>query len=457
MSKSRFVVLFGLMLVVAMVLAACPAAAPADGGEAAAEATEPAAEEAEGEAAEAEAATGDVIEIEYWQYNFGARVDAMNQLIEQFEAENPGIKVVHNSDIPYDNFREQIAASVPAGVGPDVATLFYGWQPAWVDAEFIVPLPAEEFPAEMVAEQFSPMVQASFFEGELYTLPTAVRTLALFYNKDLMAAAGLDPESPPTTLAELEEQAVQCTVKDGDNFSTYGFIVNPGGQAHHWFREVLLRQYGQQPYSDDYTQVLWNASDGGYEAWNEFLKFETELGTGRRDFENDPDGFLAGQVCFHIDGSFRLGTIASNAPDLNFGVAELPEHNDVKSTFGSYWTHGITSKAAADPARMEAAVKFLKFITSPEAGLLWVGIVGELPAQLEAAADPALLADEKLGAFAAGLEYAQSTFFVDESKDRQALMDAYDAVVLTDSDPAAELDFAVQTVQEMLDEFWAER
>ena len=458
MSKSRLALLFGLLLVVAMVLAACPAAAPAPagGGEgAAAEATEPAAEEAP---AAGEAASGDVVEIEYWQYNFEARVDAMNQLIEMFEAENPNIKVIHNSDIPYDNFRDQIAASVPAGVGPDVATLFYGWQPAWVDAGFIVPLPEDEFPPEMVAEEFSPMVQGSFFEGKLYTLPTAVRTLALFYNKDLMAAAGLDPENPPTTLDELKEQAVQCTVKDGDNFEVYGLIVNPEGQAHHWFREVLLRQFGQQPYSDDYTQVLWNASEGGYEAWDTFLSFERDLGTGIAGvYENDADGFLAGEVCFHIDGSFRLGTIASNAPDLNFGVAELPEHNGIKSTFGSYWTHGITSKAAADPARYEAAIKFLKFITSPEAGTLWVNIVGELPAQLEAAADPELLADEKLGAFAAGLPYAQSTFFVDESKDRQAILDAYDAVILTDADPREELDFAVETVQEVLDEFWSSR
>ncbi len=84
-------------------------------------------------------------------------------------------------------------------------------------------------------------------------------------------------------------------------------------------------------------------------------------------------------------------------------------------------------------------------------------IVGELPAQLEAASDPELLADEKLGAFAAGLEYAHSTFFPDESLDRQAVMDAYDGVILVDGDPAEELDFAVQTVQEVLDEFWAER
>ncbi len=455
MSRNRLLIMLSLLLMSAMLLTACPAAVPAAApADDAAAPTAEAAEEAAGE----EAMSDEPVEIEYWQYNFGARVDAMNQLIEQFEAENPGITVIHNSDIPYDNFRDQISASVPAGVGPDVATLFYGWQPAWVDAGFLVPLPEETFPPEMVAEEFSSMAQAGFFEGELYTLPTAVRSLALFYNKDLMEAAGLDPESPPTTLDELKEQAVACTVKDGDDFEVYGFHVDPSGQAHHWFREVLLRQFGQQPYSDDSKTVQWNASDGGYEAWDTFLSFERDLGTGIAGiYESDSDGFLAGEVCFHIDGSFRLGTIAANAPDLNFGVTELPEHNGIKSTFGSYWTHGITTKAAADPARFEAAQKFLQFITTPEAGTLWVGIVGELPAQLEAASDPELLADEKLGAFAAGLEYANSTFFVDESKDRQAIIDGYQAVILTDADPAAELDFAVETVQEMQDEFWAER
>lgn len=444
MPTKRMSLVIGLLVILSLVLAACPAPAPAgDAAEAPVEAAAPSAEEP--------------VEIEYWQYNFGARVDAMNQLIEQFEAENPGITVVHNSDIPYDDFRNKIAASVPAGVGPDVATLFYGWQPAWIEADYLVPLPEDAFPAVMIAEEFSPLAQAGYVGDTLYSLPTAVRTLALFYNKDLMEAAGLDPESPPTTLEELEEQAVACTVKNDDgSYEIMGFATSPSGQGHHWFREVLLRQFGQQPYSDDGTQVLWNASDGGYEAWNEFIKFHTELQTGDATlFDGDPNFFLSGHACFHIDGSFRLGTIAANAPDLNFGVAELPEHNGVKSTFGSYWTHGITKKAAEDPARMAAAAKFLQFITSPEAGRLWVDTVGELPAQLEAASDPALLEDPKLGAFIAGLPYAHATFFVDESKDREAIINAFDAVTLTDADPAAELDFAVETVQELFDEYWA--
>lgn len=404
-----------------------------------------------------------VIEIEYWQYNFGARVDAMNMLIEQFEAENPDIRVIHNSDIAYDNFRDQLAASAPAGVGPDVVTLFYGWIPSFVDAGYLVPLPQDEFPHEWIESYFSPMVAESKFLDEYWAIPTAVRSLALFWNKDLFEAAGLDPEVPPTTLDELVEMAQALTVYDDSgntdilNIVSEGFAVGMTSQDHHWFREVLLRQYGGVPYSEDNKTVLWD-SEEACEAFKFLTSFETEYMTGSNDlFTDATEAFLTGNEALHIDGSFRLGSIAANAPDLNFGVAELPAGpNGEHHTFGSYWTHGITRRAAADEARMEASVRFLKFITTAEAGTLWVENVGELPAQLEAAASEEMLADPNLGPFAAGLEYAHATFFVDESAQRQHLVDAYDMVRLAGADPCEALAEAAALEQALLDDFWAE-
>ncbi len=400
----------------------------------------------------------EVVTIEYWQYFFDARVDAMNRLIQQFEAQNPDIRVIHNSDIPYAEFRDKIAASAPAGVGPDVVTLFYGWVPAWVDAGYLIPIPQDEFPAAMIEKEFSPMVVNTQFEGQYWALPTAVRTLALFWNKDHFIEAGLDPEKPPQTLAEMLEMAQTLTKYDGDNIIQQGFPPAMPGQAHHWFREVLVRQYGGQPYSDDNKTVMWNSPEG-CEAFTWLTEFETVHKTGSNDlFEDATQSFLQGKSALHIDGSFRLGSIAKNAPDLNFGVTELPVKTaGDQHTFGSYWTHGITHKTDADPRRREAAIRFLKFITTPEAGALWVGKVGELPAQLEAASNEDLLADPQLGAFAAGLPYAHATFFADESAQRQFMVDAFDSVRLTDTDPCEALDEAAALEQELLDEFWAGR
>ena len=210
------------------------------------------------------AATGaqDMVEIEYWQYNFGARVDAMNMLIEQFEAENPGIDVIHNSDIPYANFRDELAASAPAGVGPDIVTLFYGWIPAFVDAGYLVPLPEDSFSEDFILETFSPMVANAKFEGSYWAVPTAVRSLALFWNKDILADAGLDPESPPTTLDEFVDIAVATTQYDGSsddilNITRQGHAPALAAQDHHWFREVLIRQFGGAPYSEDGRTVTY--------------------------------------------------------------------------------------------------------------------------------------------------------------------------------------------------------
>ncbi len=452
-----------VLLLTMMALGAC--GAPAPSGSVDAESAAPADSAAEVEAApsepetepETEPVVGEMVEIEYWQYFFEARVDAMNELIVQFEEANPDIKVIHNSDIPYDQFRDKIAASAPANVGPDVVTLFYGWVPAWVEAGYLVPLPEEAFPAEIIETEFSPMVANSKFQGQYWTVPTAVRTLALFWNKDLFEAASLDPETPPSNLVEFLDYAKQLTQYDDEgNIIIEGFPPAMAGQAHHWFREVLVRQYGGVPYREDNRTVTWN-SEEGCAAFTWLTDLEVVHKTGSNDlFEDATQAFLQGKSALHIDGSFRLGTIAKNAPNLNFGVTELPVGSGgEQSTFGSYWTHGITQRAATDPARMEAAQRFLQFITSPEAGTLWVNRVGELPAQLEAAADADLLADEKLGAFAAGLPYAQATFFVDESKQRQHLIDAFDAVRLAGEDPCTALNDAAVLEQALLDEFWA--
>jgi multiple sugar transport system substrate-binding protein len=407
-------------------------------------------------------AQDDVIEIEYWQYFFEARVNAMNMLIEQFEAENPDIHVIHNGDIAYDNFRTEIATSAAGGVGPDVVTLYYGWIPAFVDAGYLVPLP-EPFTLDYVNENFVPMVaQSAEFEGELWAVPTAVRSLALFYNTDLLEAAGYD--APPKTLEEFKEMAVAATVYDGepslDNIVTEGYAVEMTGQAHHWFREVLVRQFGGVPYNDDYTEVLWNSPEG-CEAFKWLTAFETELFTGTSEgiggTADANSAFIAGLGALHIDGSFRLPAARGN-PDLHFGVAELPVGpNGEHHTYGSYWTHGITRRAEADPARMEAATRFLQFITSAEAGTLWVNEVGELPAQVSAVNDPALLEDPEIGPFIAGLPYAHATFFVDESQQRQVLIDAFDLVRLSGVDPCEALDEMAAVEQDLLDEFWSER
>ena len=86
--------------------------------------------------------TANAVEIEYWQYFFDARVAAMEQLIENFQAANPDI-TVKMTHFPYADYRTKVAAAIPAGEGPDVVQLFYGWLNDYKAAQLIQPLPSD--------------------------------------------------------------------------------------------------------------------------------------------------------------------------------------------------------------------------------------------------------------------------------------------------------------------------
>ena len=188
------------------------------------------------------------VEIEYWQYFFDARVAAMEQLIENFESANPDIKVTM-THFPYADYRTKVAAAIPAGEGPDVVQLFYGWLNDYVAAELIQPLPNDAFPPSMIEDEFFPMVGAMREGDNYWALPTAVRSLALFYNKTLFDEAGIS--GPPETLDELVETAKMLTKTDAaGNLTQVGITAGMNAQDHHWFREVLVRQFGGEPYLD---------------------------------------------------------------------------------------------------------------------------------------------------------------------------------------------------------------
>ncbi len=391
------------------------------------------------------------VEIEYWQYYFEARVDAMDILIENFEAANPGITVVMTT-FPYADYRTKVAASIPAGEGPDVVQLFYGWLNDYVEAELIQPLPSDVFAAADIESEFFPMVQAMKIDGDYWALPTAVRSLALFYNERLLEAAGI--EAPATTLEELAEHAALMTERDGaGNITTEGLTTGMGGQDHHWLREVLFRQYGATPYSDDYRTVGYATPEGvAALEWYMSLQLGDDAVSNNTFMDEAQAAFKAGRAGYHIDGSFRIGAL-EDSRGLNWGVTELPAGPDgTQSNYSSYWVNAITS--GAQDEEYDAAVLFMEYVTSDEAMQVWVDTVGELPAKpsaAEVASD-----DPVFGPFVRGLEYAHTTIFADESAQRQILTDAVSRIELEGQSVADSLAQAQQEEQALLDSYYTE-
>lgn len=396
------------------------------------------------------AAPASAVEIEYWQYIFDARVTAMDTLIANFEAANPDI-TVKQSTFPYADYRTKVAAAIPAGEGPDVVQLFYGWLNDYVQADLIQPLPAANFPADRIEAEFFPMVKAMKIDGNYMALPTAVRSLALFYNKRMFKKAGLD--APPKTLDEMVAFAKKMTEKDGaGNITAEGITSGMTAQDHQWWREVLVRQFGGAPYSDDNKTVTYN-TEAGVKALQFYADMEMKEGITASTFMDEPQAaFKAGRAGMHIDGSFRIGALKSTK-GLDWGVAELPAGpTGVKSNYASYWVNAITSKAKGE--KYDAAVKFMEYITSDEAMQIWLDTVGELPAKPSAAMTQANLNDPVFGPFVAGLGYAQTTIFADESGQRQVLVDAVSRMFLEGQSAADSLAVAAAAEQALLDGYY---
>jgi multiple sugar transport system substrate-binding protein len=396
-----------------------------------------------------------VTTITYWQYDFGARIDAMEQLIERFNAENEDVRVVQENAGPYASYQERVAAALAAGEGPDVVQLFYGWAGAWQRAGYVEPLPAEHFDEAWIQSYFIPMVESVKIDGAYYGLPTAVRALALFYNKDQFREVGLDPDAPPATWDAFIEAAKALTIKRGPRFERVGFGIAPNGQDHHVVRTVLTNQLGTPPYSADGTEVLYG-NETGAEALAFYTSLQTEHEVGVNEFVPGANGYRDGFISLEsismiIDGSFAIGNVRSNA-EFDWGVAELPTFdNGVQSNFGSFWMNGLTGNAYASPEKLEAASRFIKFVTSEESMQLWLDVVGELPAARTLVADPELTADPVFGAFIAGLAYAEATQFVDEGAQRSAMVDAINRVLLEGMDPLESIQIAAAEDQALLD------
>ena len=397
-------------------------------------------------------AKAQTVEIEYWQYVFDARVKAMNELIKRFEAANPNIKVKQTT-FPYADYQTKIAAAMPAGQGPDVVQLFYGWLDNFVGAKFIQPLPRDAFPPAAIEKDFYPIVSAMKRDGEYYALPTAVRSLALFYNKKLFQEAGLDPNTPPKTVDELLDMAKKTTKRDGvGNMLSAGITLDFPGQDYHWWRETLLRQNGGAPYSDDNKKVTYD-SEAGAKSLNWYADLQRTHKVGQVGFMDEGQAaFRAGRAAMTIDGSFRLGAFGG-IKAFEWGVAELPASADgKKANFASYWVNGITTKPTGE--KLEAAKKFLAFVTTPEAMQLWLETVGELPARKAAAETEKNLNHPIYGPFLKALNYSHATVFVDEMAQRQVSLDMLNRVLLQNQDAKAALAEAAKAEQPILDRFY---
>jgi multiple sugar transport system substrate-binding protein len=398
-----------------------------------------------------------VVEIEFGQYEYPSANTAMHAIIESFEAVYPNIKVKYVG-IPYEEYNEKVAALVPAGQGPDIVKPYYGWVPAWKDAGFIIPLPEDEFPNEMFETEFPSLVNTIKLDGQWWGMPLSVRSMGMFYRKDLFREAGID--KPPVSWdfdggEWMDDILALSKWDDAGNLEVSGMDVAEGGA--HWLFMCMLKQAGQEPLSDDFRTVQWNASQAGYDTWQWIVDIQMKHKASEEGSLGGRAGLCAGTNAIMMTHVGHIGRVNTDCPEgTDWGTFELPAGPVGKGNMGTYWPLAITAKAAMDPGRLDASIKFLQYCAGRDAQVAWASHTGELPAKLAVANEPLFTGNPLLQPFIAQLPDAFSYFYVDEKEERDIFINAW-ARITENEDPKLVLDETVAELQELRDAYFADK
>ena len=166
-----------------------------------------------------------VITIEYWNSAEGAMATSTEYLVKQFNdtvGKEKGIVV--NSVFQGGDVMEKLKTLAQAndyGNFPDVGQIYSAGIPTLVTMDPLYTISevydSGEFDISVQQEDIIENFLRTYqYEGELIGMPLNASSMLMYYNKDAVREAGLDPDAPPTTIAELAEWTDKLTVRNSD-------------------------------------------------------------------------------------------------------------------------------------------------------------------------------------------------------------------------------------------------
>ena len=317
-------------------------------------------------------------EVEFWTMQLQPDfTDYFNELIANFEAENPGI-TVRWIDVPWGDMQSKILTAVSAGTAPDVVNLNPDFASQLAGKQAWLPLDDRIAPADK-SLYLDKIWQANTLNGESFGLPWYLTTRVTLYNTELFEAAGLT--EPPTTYEELAIAAQQ--IKDATG--KYAFFISfvPEDAAD------VLQSFVQMgvPLVDDQGNAAFNTPEGKavFQYWTdlyqqELLPREVLTQGHRRAVEL----YQAGETAILASGAEFLSTIENNAPDIAAATASAPQISGETAKKNVAVMNLVIPRSTDAP---EAALKFALYVTNDANQLTFAKAANVLPSTTQALAD----------------------------------------------------------------------
>ncbi len=312
-------------------------------------------------------------ELTFWNGFTGPDRPTIEAVTAEFSAANPDTPVAMDI-VPWDSLMQKLLTALGSGSGPDVVGINFAFLPQFAKSGLIMDL-TDHLTAENDldpanwSEGLRSVLQV---DGRYYATPINYATLLMYYNKDLFAEAGLDPDNPPATWDAWIEAIRATTISEGE--AQYGLTLPDHQTIPNW--PILLWGNGADIVVEGASGLSEPAAIEALELWSGLVVNEKISPVGLTGAEADKL-FETGKAAMGITGPWM--TNGFTAAGLNYDVTPIPVGPAGPVTLGDTIVL-LVNKDTDDP---EAAIKFLAHWNSKEAQLRLANETGFPPSRTD--------------------------------------------------------------------------
>ncbi len=376
---------FPILLTAALMAAACaPAAAEPT-------ATLPPAATAGPIATEVPSECG-TVQLQYWNPFTGPDGPFMGQMVDAFNAEHPEIQVTMTSQGEYYT---QLTTAAAADTLPDVAIVHADQVATQAFRNVLRPIDELVASAQIDGSDFPEAVWAAGeVAGQRYAIPLDIHPMTMFYNADLLEAAGIT--TPPTNGEEFAAAATAMT--SGDN---KGFDITGGFPVQQIFQQ-LLHQFGGSEFNADGTEATWN-SEAGVQAMQWMLDAQQNWSEPNLEVDAELNAFKAGTVGMIWNGIWQTTNVTGEGVEFRGMATAVPQIGPNPATWAGSHQFTLPTHGTIDPCKDAAAGIFIKYML--DNSVTWAK-AGQIPASQSVRASEAFMAVEPQASIAPSIENA---------------------------------------------------
>lgn len=459
MSRNRFLRSVGAATAgtIVLALAGCSAGAAPVGGTSTSSQSAPTAASPKSavRATAAPQATGNYTLTIMWHWG-KPELDALQPYFNDFTKANPSAKIQIET-VAFSELLTKILVSRISGVRPDIYHIYDLWLPTLYSNGVVEEVP-EEIRGDVTQNITKVAVEGATVQGKLVAFPSDLYPYTLVRNKKLFADAGLDPEKPPTTWAELKADADKLTKRGGNGAVTQAgyatYIGDTSSIVHPWM--IFLWSDGGQLFSTDFKKSLFNSAEGL--ETTQFYK--SIIPTPGLSYLTDiPDG----KVAMSVIASWLLGTFQPEMKDKfeNLVSSPPPFGKTGKPVTLTYnWSWIVDSKSQ----QKSGAWSFLNWLNAPEGkgkpsrfGTFLATVHGAIPVRTsDFQYFNAQLATPFMKGFVDSLSYSRpEPNLIPGDEVKKDLQNELEAVITGKEDAKAALANAQKKVDALLEEYYA--